>query len=158
MSLDGEEKGHPPSCRAGAWFDPTRISNDWAIFQSIRKMQGPTIPSPSNYPATTFALPISARTTCRDTRALPRDRQLPANVAMVTFKDLRDDSTAPLDLSKEVERLRLQVHMAEMGAFVPADQAPNVSCVGARFEKWSGGLDHLLPNIRATISNVLLST
>ena len=89
---------------------------------------------------------------------MPRDRQLPANVAMVTFKDLRDDSTAPLDLSKEVERLRLQVHMAEMGAFVPADQAPNVSCVGARFEKWSGGLDHLLPNIRATISNVLLST
>lgn len=58
---------------------------------------------------------------------------------MVTFKDLRDDSTAPLDLSKEVERLRLQVHMAEMGAFVPADQAPNVSCVEAWFEKCRGG-------------------
>lgn len=51
----------------------------------------------------------------------------PRHLAMVTFKDLADDSSKPLDLASEVDRLRLQVHLAESGYQGPvplADQSP----------------------------------
>lgn len=38
---------------------------------------------------------------------------------MVSFKDLRDDSAAELDLGKAVQRLRLEVQLAEAGYLPP---------------------------------------
>lgn len=46
---------------------------------------------------------------------------------MVSFKDITDDSSAPLDLAKEVEKLRLQVYMSEMGVAVTPEPNPDMS-------------------------------
>ncbi|GAB4815949.1 hypothetical protein N2152v2_002995 [Parachlorella kessleri] len=41
---------------------------------------------------------------------------------MVSFKDLKDDSSKPLDLEKEVERLRLEVQLAKGGCYINEEE------------------------------------